>query len=326
MAVFTDLTLEDADRITRAHGLGAAERVTPIPAGSVNSNFFVDSEMGRRFVRIYEEQGEDGVAYEWALVDHLAAAGIPVPARVAGPGPGELRVAGKPVGVFEIVGGEESCQAAVGPARAAGVGRMLARVHAAVRSFPHRRAGRFTLGDVAARLEGIAPQSDEELAATLRQLRQRLAEVREGWPPGLPEGVIHGDLFRDNVRWAAREGQGADRIVALIDWESASDGALVYDLMVCVLAWCFAGRFDWELARAMARAYEAERPLEPAERKALRLAGMAAAVRFTTTRITDFQLREGIGERVHKDYRRFRDRLEALAALAPEAVAERLLG
>ena len=80
VAVYTPLPLRDADRLTRAHGLGQARAVEGVLAGSVNSNFFVEADR-RVFARIYEEQERDGVAYEWALLSHLEAAGVPVPRR-----------------------------------------------------------------------------------------------------------------------------------------------------------------------------------------------------------------------------------------------------
>ena len=114
MAVYTSLSLEDASRITDAHSLGPCLEITPVSAGSVNSNFFLRSPGGRHFLRIYEEQGTDGVAYEWSLLDFLAEAGIPVPQRVAGPAPGAICVAGKPTAVFEVVAGEDPVEVGFG--------------------------------------------------------------------------------------------------------------------------------------------------------------------------------------------------------------------
>ncbi|MFW5926168.1 MAG: homoserine kinase [Myxococcota bacterium] len=319
MAVYTPLSLPDAQRLADAHGLGEVHDVIPIPAGSVNTNHFLDTARGRYFVRIYEEQEADGVAYEWALLDHLRTAAIPVPERVAGPGPGALRVAGKPTALFELVHGREICQQAVTPTRTRAMGRMLARCHRACADFGWRRAGRFGLPDVRHRLEAIDPDVRADLAQARRRLLDVLAEVEAGWPSHLPSGVIHGDLFRDNVRWQD------DTIVALIDWESASDGSYVFDLMVCVLAWCYGTELDWSLARGMVEGYVAERPLGSDEAGALRTVGLAAAARFACTRITDFELRPtAAGDQLHKDYRRFMTRLELLASMSPGRLAERL--
>lgn len=319
MAVYTPLSPLDAQRLADAHGLGEVHDVIPIPAGSVNTNHFLDTASGRRFARIYEEQETDGVAYEWALLDHLRAAALPVPERVEGPGPGAVRVAGKPTAVFELVHGRESCQQAVTPTRTRAMGRMLARCHGACADFGWRRAGRFGLPDVRHRLEAMSPDARTDLAEARSRLLDVLAEVEASWPAHLPTGVIHGDLFRDNVRWED------DTVVALIDWESASDGLYVFDLMVCVLAWCYGEELDWSLARSMVEGYATERPLGPDEAGALRTVGMAAAARFACTRITDFELRQtAAGDQVHKDYRRFMARLDVLASMKAGQLAERL--
>lgn len=318
MAVFTPLTLDDASLVTRAHDLGTTTQLSPIAAGSVNTNYFVDTERGRRFLRVYEEQNETGVAYEWALLDHLERTGVPVPKRVRGTAPGEVRIAGKPTALFELVHGRELKQRDVTAASARAVGRALGQTHRVVSDFGWRREGRFRRSDLRVRLESAESHQRPELVEPIARLREVLDELDATEPHGLPTSVTHGDLFRDNVRF---EG---DEIVALIDWESAADGVLLYDLAVTVLAWCYGDAFEWELGRALVRGYDQERPLTDAEWLSFRHQCVAAAARFSITRITDFHLRTGVGDRVHKDFRRFLARLETIHALSAESVAERL--
>ncbi len=317
MGRFTELGLADAQRIVLAHGLGAARDVVPISAGTVNSNYFVDTASGRYFVRLYEQQEVEGVAYEWALVDFLAEAGVPLPARLKGPGPGELRVGGKPVVVYAQVVGEDLCQKRVDAVRVRAVGGALARAARVGRAFPIVRAGRFGLPDVA-RLLAQAELSDRaELAAPIHTLRSLHAELVDKLPTELPTGVIHGDLFRDNVLW-----QG-DRLMALLDWESASDGVLVYDLAVTILAWCCGDTLDWDLARALVDGYRQERELEVAEWEALWWQLRAACLRFATTRMIDVYLR-GTYRAGYKDFGRFLMRLDVIERSDAQQLAQRL--
>jgi len=305
VAIYTELPIEDASRITRAHGLGPATEVEGVVAGSVNSNFVLTTGSGRAFARIYEEQDTDGVRYEHALLAHLVAAGVPVPRVIEGPAPGEPRVAGKPTALFELVGGDEVCQKMVTLDRMDAVGRFLASTHAAVESFPIRRGGRFTRADVRRRLEGVAALDRPELREAVEVLRETLDEVDAEWDPSVRSGVIHGDLFRDNVRWTDGD------ITCVLDWESAADGACVYDLAVTALAWCYGDELERPLIDALLAGYESVRPLTDAEQAALPLAMQAAAARFTVTRITDFHLREDAVQ-VKKDWRRFYARLLAV--------------
>src|SRR5690606_15437384 len=245
LAVYTSLSLEDASRVTEAHGLGPAARLTPIAAGSVNTNYFVDGEFGRLFLRVYEEQDAQGVEYEWALLDHLGERGVPLPKRVPGSRPGEIRVEGKPTALFEVVGGEELCHRLVCAGHLTALGETLATIHEAGRAFPWKRPGRFERKNVEERLDLAEREGRPELEGPIQKLRSALARLDAAPARELPRGVIHGDLFRDNVRF------GDEHVEAVLDWESASDGVLLYDLVVVFLAWCYGDAFDFELARAL---------------------------------------------------------------------------
>jgi homoserine kinase type II len=317
MATFTPLSADDGARVASEHGLGRCLGVVPISAGTVNSNYFLDTETGRVFVRLYEQQEVDGVAYEWQLLDHLSAGGVRVPPRVSGPLPGEVRVGGRPVAVFRAVSGEDLCQARVTHDRAAAVGAALARAHRVGADFPVIRKGRFTLGDVSRLLQQAGEAARPELAPTLARLTALTTELVRDTPADLPRGVVHGDLFRDNVLWHGAE------LVALLDWESASHGILAYDVAVTVLAWCCGSELDWQLARAMVTGYRSERELAASEWTGLWWMMRTACLRFATTRITDVYLR-GTYPAGYKDFNRFLMRLDAVEALTPESLAERL--
>ncbi len=319
MATFTHLELDTARAIASAHGLSECTRVIPVAAGTVNSNYFLETAQGRVFVRIYEQQETDGVAYEWRLLAHLSARGVPVPGRIEGPAPGALRVGGKPIAVFAEVRGEDLCQALVTQARTRPVGRALAQAHQASESFSERREGRFRLEDVARLLARAEAAGRPELAAPIVRLRALHDELSGAASAlgQLPRGVTHGDLFRDNVLW-----QG-ERIVALLDWESASDGILVYDLAVILLAWCCGDSFDLTLARAMVEGYREQRALSEAEWTGLWWTMRLGCLRFATTRITDVYLKGGYPAG-YKDFRRFLLRLDMIESLTPAQLADKL--
>lgn len=313
MATFTPLSLADGARIAREHGLGSCLEVLPVAAGTVNSNYFLETERGRVFVRLYEQQEVDGVRYEWALLEHLVARGVPVPPRVRGPEPGALRVAGRPVAVFECVEGRDLCQALVTKERLRRVGAALARASRAGEDFPIRREGRFTFADIVRLLDQASAAGRPELSACIARLRALHAELSAS-APDLPRGVTHGDLFRDNVLWRG------DELVALLDWESASDGIVIYDLAVTLLAWCCGDTLDWSLARALVDGYRSERMVTDAEWEGLHWAMRAACLRFATTRLIDVYLK-GVYPASYKSYTRFVLRLDAVEQHTPAALA-----
>ena len=251
----------------------------------------------RWFLRIYEEQDATGAEAERAMVAALASAGVRTPVAKA-----HGTLAGKPAAVFPWVDGAMSCQRAVTPARAAAIGAALGRVALAGRGFA-LSAGRFHEGALRERL-GRVPETYPVV-----RIRTILDDLAENRAKELPAGLVHGDLFRDNVLWSDDA-----TVAALLDFESAFRGPLVYDLAVLLLSWCYGDAFDGDLARAMVRGYESVRPLEAAEKRALYTETRFGAVRFTITRITDYAMRGGEG-RVMKDWRRFLARLDALDAM-----------
>ena len=334
MAVLTAIDEDDARAVLAARGLGELRALEGLAAGSVNSNFALHTGDGRRFfLRLYEEQGMAGAERETAMLSRFAAAGVPTPAPLplldgaspASPerdrgGAGFVSVVkGKPATVFPWREGQMRCQASVTVADARRVGEGLARVHVAGRG-EEAVAGRFGFRELGARLDFIERSEDIRFAPLATTLRAALVEASARRDRSLPGGLMHGDLFRDNVLWDA-----SGELGALLDFESACEGTYAYDLMVTVLSWCFGDDFDAALATSMRAGYESVRKLEEAERNALAAEGTFAALRFTVTRITDYAMRVSDGPRVIKDWRRFMRRYDRLTELGREGVKE-LLG
>jgi homoserine kinase type II len=321
MAVLTAITDDDARALLATYGLGPQQALLGLAAGSVNSNFAIDLDGRRLFLRVYEERDRPGAVAETAMVSRLASAGVPTPAplrRLDGALVSDMR--GKPAALFPWRPGDMRCQASVTQADASQLGEALARVHVAGAS-EARDASRFRYEDLLARLDRVAGSGDARFAAMVPSLRDALASAHAARDPELPRGLIHGDLFRDNVLW-----EGA-RLAALLDFESASDGTLAYDLMVTVLAWCVGADLDASLARALREGYERVRPLEAREWDGLAAEGAFAALRFAVTRITDFAMRAAPGgPPPAKDWRRFMMRFDKLRLLGTAGLREVLGG
>jgi homoserine kinase type II len=321
MAVLTAIDEADAEALLVAYGLGALRGLEGVAGGSVNSNFAVESERGKVFLRLYEEQGLAGATLETAMLERLGAAGVPTPPPLLRLDGGFVSlVRAKPAALFPWRDGVIRCQAGVTPEDTRRVGAALAQVHVAAAREPARE-GRFRFEDLEHRLELIAASGNATFVAILPSLRSVLEQAHRARNADLPRGLVHGDLFRDNVLWDAD-----GRIAALLDFESACADAYAYDFMVTVLSWCFGDDLDRERAGALREGYESVRPMGEAEKRGLCSEGSFAALRFTITRITDYAMRSGVqGPRVIKDWRRFMKRFEKLQALGETGVRE-LLG
>jgi homoserine kinase type II len=323
MALLTPLELSDAKLLGEQYGLEIT-RVEALALGSVNSNFRLESQAGRVFfARIYEEQDAGGAAAEARMLEALSRVGVPTAVPLVPRASGELaaglsRALGlllyraKPFAIYPWLEGESLCHARVTPEHCERLGEALARVHLASQSFESLPEGRFGVSGIAARIRNVSEQThayDADLEL-LRERLERYGQVR----PDLPMGLVHGDLFRDNVLW-----QGS-QLAALLDFESAYRGVLIYDLMVCALAWCYTSQFQLDRVAGLFKGYQRLRPLGAAERAALVSQGGLACVRFASTRLTDFELRAKPGQKPGRDYRRFLDRMRALENGALSAI------
>jgi homoserine kinase type II len=308
VALLTSLPLAVARDLGRAYGVEIV-RLEPLSLGSVNSNFRAVAADGRMlFARLYEEQGPEGARAELELVAGLARSGSKVVEAL--PCAGQLPLhAGKPFVVFPWIGGEILCLGRVDAAACRKVGEALARVHLASSAIPRLGPGRFGPRDMLARLERVERETTrDDLVSEVQRARALYEKFVPARDPKLPSGIVHGDLFRDNVLWQNGE------IQALLDFESAFFGPFVYDLLVTISSWCYRDAFELWHARAMVEGYAGLRPLVAAERAAVPVEGALGCLRFVTSRITDFELRAAPGTPPVRDFRRFLARLEAITS------------
>lgn len=311
MGTFTVLGATELGQLAEAFGLGALREHRAIAAGTINSNYELSTETGRYFLRVNEGKAEVDVAWESRLVAALAERGVVTPApllardnRPYAPLPGTPT---KWVSVFPWRAGRHLAADAVTPAHATTFGAALAELHRAGLELPAswRRGSIYDHDHLVTRFERFARIADPELADAQRILAEELALAREAAPirRAATQGIIHGDLFRDNVLW------DDDRITAILDFEQASGGSLAYDLAVCINDWCWTGEPRFDLARALIAGYQTVRPLTDGDREALPCEIRAAAMRFTITRITDVYLARVPNP--DKDFRAFLSRVEA---------------
>lgn len=308
MALFTQLDEAELGELARGFGLGAVREATPIAAGTINSNFSVETERGRWFLRINENKAEADVAWEAELVAALAAGGVVTP-------PPLPHVDGKPyaplgrkwVSVFPWRTGRHLEPDEVTTPRAADLGAALARFHLAGLELPAawRRPSIYDHAHLVARFAAIRDTADPALGHALAVIGAELEAAEAAAPirAAATHGIIHGDLFRDNVLW------DGGRLVAILDFEQASGGSLAYDLAVCLNDWCWSDDLRVELARALVSGYQRVRPLTDGDRAALPIEVRAAAARFSLTRITDVYLARV--DNPEKDFRAFLARCDA---------------
>jgi homoserine kinase type II len=291
MAVYTQLGAEQLAVLIDHFDVGQLVMAKGIAEGVSNSNWLVETTgkdgAGARFIlTMYEYRIElEDLPFFLSLLDHLAAQGCPVPRTIHDRSGALYRMMGqKAVALIEYLPGVSLSEPTAGQARA--VGRALAQMHLATASFPQSRANGMDLAE----WQSLAAECGHEGLAAIDpaladQVERELPLLAASWPADLPRGVIHADLFPDNVLMLG------DKVTGLIDFYFACTDLLAYDVAVTHAAWCFdnAGRtFNPAISAALLAGYESARPLSPAERAALPLLARGAAMRFTMSRAYDW--------------------------------------
>lgn len=284
MAVYTDVSAEELADFLAGYDLGELLAYKGIAEGVENSNYLVHTARGYFILTLYEKRVERAdLPFFIGLMEHLAKRGITCPQPVknrAGEALGVL--AGRPAALVTFLEGMWIRRPAAW--HCAAVGEALARLHLAGDGFPLRRANALSVDGWRPLFE-IAESRADTLQPDLRgSIADELAYLERAWPRGLPQGVIHADLFPDNVFFLGSSLSG------LIDFYFACTDTLAYDVAICLNAWCFEPdhSFNVTKGRALLQGYMRTRPLAAAEQAAMPVLARGAALRFLLTRLVDW--------------------------------------
>ncbi|MBN9265654.1 MAG: homoserine kinase [Hyphomicrobium sp.] len=284
MAVYTEISDDDLVRFLESYPLGTLLSCKGIAEGVENTNYLVRTEQGPFILTLYEKRvHREDLPFFLGLMEHLAQNGLSCPTPVRDRHGVMLQeLAGRPAALVTFLDGVWIRRPRVD--HCAAVGKALAELHLAGRGFEIRRENALGLAGWRPLYERFRARADEIFAGLGALIEGELAHLEASWPRDIPQGVIHADLFPDNVFFIG------DRLSGLIDFYFACNDALAYDLAVCLNAWCFEADNSFNLTKGMAmlRAYDAVRPLEPAERASLPLLARGSALRFLLTRAYDW--------------------------------------
>jgi homoserine kinase type II len=283
MAVYTDVSDEELESFIASYAVGALTSFKGIAEGVENSNYLVHTENGRYILTLYEKRVKrEDLPYFLALMQHLAARGITCPLPVRDREDRTLKeLAGRPAALITFLEGLWARRPGID--HCAGLGDALARFHLAGSDFPMTRVNSLSLPGWKALFVKLGSGADRVARGLASVIEKELKYLEGNWPGELPQGVIHADLFPDNVFFLG------DKVSGLIDFYFACNDMLAYDVAVCLNAWCFEsdGSFNVTKARALLEAYERVRPLTKAELDRLPTLARGAALRFLLTRTYD---------------------------------------
>ncbi|HEX2592279.1 MAG TPA: homoserine kinase [Rhizomicrobium sp.] len=284
MAVYTDVSFEELETFLASYDVGKPRSFKGIAEGVENSNYFLQTDKDAYFLTLYEKRvREEDLPFFLGLMDHLAAKGIPCPVPVHDR-KDRLRTTlnGRPAALLTFVQGVSLKKPE--PAHCAAVGRALAAMHEAGKDFEIRRENALNIEGWRELEDSTRDGADTVESGLAHLISSTLAQLSREWPDGLPSGVVHTDLFPDNVLFMD------GKVSALIDFYFACNDSFAYDLAVMLNSWCFEtdGSYNVTKSRALIAAYEQKRQLTAGEISALPTLARGAALRFLLTRLFDW--------------------------------------
>ncbi len=300
MAVYTEVSFDEASAFLSGLGLGRLQSLEGCAGGIENTNYFANTDQGQWVLTLFERLGFEQLPYYLQLMKHLAQRGVPVPDPQAAPAtqgtllPGGKAPAcdilhslkGKPAAVVNRLRGKS--QLAPGTVHCAAMGTLLARMHLAARDFPLQQPNLRGLAWWNDTTPVVLPHLDPEQARLLQAELAFQNHIAAGSAyAALPRGPVHADLFRDNAMFDGEE------LTGVFDFYFAGNDTWLFDLAVCLNDWCIdlpTGAPDAARSDAMLAAYTAVRPLSAAERQLLPALLRAGALRFWLSRLWDWHL------------------------------------
>jgi homoserine kinase type II len=285
MAVYTDVAADELADFLKGYEIGDLLSYKGIAEGVENSNFLLHTTSGYFILTLYEKRVAKGdLPFFLGLMTHLASRGLNCPQPVKDRSGEALRMlADRPAAIITFL--EGIWPRKPNAAHCSGTGKALAEMHLAGADFAMSRANALSVSGWRPLFDQASARANEVQPGLRDFLEAELGYLESGvWPAHLPRGVIHADLFPDNVFFLE------DRVSGIIDFTFACTDMFAYDVAICLNAWCFEAdsSFNVTKARALLSAYGRARPMSKAEEDALPLLARGSALRFLLTRLVDF--------------------------------------
>jgi len=322
MAVYTILDRRTVIDLISNYGLGRLTKFTGVPPGSVNTHYLLETTQGKFFLKVDEVKDVSAAQQELELLLFLRARGFCCPQPVIDrQGRYYQTYRGKPVSLYYPLTGKTFSEEQLSSTHLEHIGRALASLHTLSSGYPKEDNNRFNFACVVALYQEVRERLPGYFRHLMHTLDDEIAYQQQYQEDRLPKGIVHGDLFADNLLFRGQ------KVVGILDFEAAGCGKFIYDLATAVNALCYSeGCYVIERFASLLAGYQSCRTLSLAEWDAFPNELRFSALRFTVTRLKDFFLRPMRAEvRVNKDFREFFERLQVLRRERPGGMDRLLL-
>lgn len=284
MAVYTHLSASEIAQLLLEYSIGSFISSKEITAGVENSNYLLTTTQNTYILTIYEKRVRiEDLPFYLKLMFHLNHHSISCPTPIATK-KGDLftTIKNKPCAIISFLDGQSS--SSISNWQLKELGEAMGHMHLASSDFSMRTPNHFSLESWIKLNNQVKPKADSLKPGLAEEINYHLQFIQAQWPKDLPCGIIHGDLFPDNVFFQD------NKLSGIIDFYFACYDFLMYDIAICLNAWCFeqGGDFNITKAKLMLTHYHKTRPISEAELNALPVLASGAALRFLLTRLYDW--------------------------------------
>lgn len=284
MAVYTEVSDRELTQFIAGYDLGELTSFKGIAEGVENTNYVLQTTTDTYILTLYERRVDpQDLPFFLGLMGHLAARGMTCPLPVKDrKGEALNMLSGRHAVIITFLDGVWPREPTTDNCRA--LGETMAHMHIAAKDFPMQRKNALGVSNWRPLFASIENRMGEIDAALGPLITRELATIESAWPDNLPSGIIHADLFPDNVFFIG------DRLSGIIDFYFACNDLLAYDIAISINAWCFRADGSHDAARttALLDGYQRVRPLTTEEQRCLPMLARGAAMRFLLTRSYDW--------------------------------------
>lgn len=308
MAVYTHLDKADFESILQQYDVGTFESFEPIRQGVENTNYHVFTTQGRYILTIFEKRvNAADLPFFFAFTSYLTDNGIVCPSALKDRDGKILNILNnKHYALISWLPGTDVATKDITPQLCEQLGRLVARMHRAACGFNQSRPNDLNVAGWKALAEKIGPLANNVADGLEMKIAQDLKKIQRDWPANLPSGVVHADIFPDNVFIKD------DRIYGVIDFYFSCRDAFIYDLALVVNAWCFDENHHWVQQRwdSLYEGYKSIRPLNRDEKDSFQLIASGAAMRILMTRLHDWVFHDDAALVTPKDPKEYIKKLD----------------
>lgn len=284
MAVYTEISKSELEQFLMHYSVGTLVSFKGIAEGVENSNYLLVTTTGTYILTLYEKRvNAEDLPFYLGLMKHLAARQVPCPVPiVAKDGAMLQQLKGRPAAMVSFLEGKSTKN--IKNHHLEALGAAMAKMHLAAEGFSLTCANKFSLPSWKSLFQSVSSRADEVKTGLAAEITEHLTFLETHWPSHLPAGVIHADVFPDNVFFEK------DSLTGIIDFYFACNDFLAYDLAICLNAWCFENHAELNVTKAklLITSYHAVRPLSSKELATLPVLASGAAMRFLLTRLYDW--------------------------------------